>query len=72
MMDTMLIQVTNLNALKLLHELEELHLIKVLKNNVLPQRKLSQKYAGKLSGDIADKLQKYVAESRKEWDDRDI
>ena len=33
MENTMLIEVTNQKALKLLHELEELHLIKVLKEN---------------------------------------
>ena len=61
----MLIELTNQKAAKLLHELEELELIKVLKTN--GSAKLSEKYAGKLPSDIADALQEYVTESRKEW-----
>ncbi len=71
-MDTLLIQVTNQKALKLLHELEELHLIKVLRENIAPKKKLSEKYAGKLPSNIADELQKYVSESRAEWNNRNI
>ena len=36
-MDTMLIQLTNQKARGLLHELEELRLIKVLKQNIISQ-----------------------------------
>ncbi len=71
-MDTILIQVTNQKALGLIHELEELHLIKVLKENVHTSQKLSEKYAGKLPGDIADELQIYVTQSRNEWNNRSI
>ena len=69
-MDTMLIQLTNHRAAALLHELEELHLIKVLKENIQPRKKLSEKYAGKLPPDIADNLQKHITESREEWNKR--
>ncbi len=68
----MLIQITNQKAKKLLHELEELNLIKVLYKNVLSNQKLSEKYAGKLPSDIADKLQHYVTQSRNEWNNRNI
>jgi hypothetical protein len=45
--NTMLIQLTNQKALRLLHELEELRLIKVLKENIEPVKtKLSDKYKG--------------------------
>ena len=67
-MDTMLIQLTNQKAAKLLHELEELHLIKVLKENFSIPEKLSQKYAGKLPAGIADSMQEEISKSRKEWD----
>ena len=67
-MDTMLIQLTNQKAFKLLHELEELHLIKVLKQNFGSSKNLSEKYAGKLPSDVADELQKYVSQSREEWE----
>lgn len=66
-MDTMLIQLTNQKAAGLLHELEELHIIKVLKNNVPAEHNLSGKYAGKLPSTLADELQKYVDQSRQEW-----
>jgi hypothetical protein len=71
-MDTMLIQLTNQKAAGLLHELEELHLIKVLKQNVQTKHKLSEKYAGKLPSDVADELQSYVTQSRNEWNNRNI
>jgi hypothetical protein len=72
MMETLLIQITNQKAIGLIHELEELHLIKVLKGNVQPGQKLSEKYAGKLPSDIADELQNYVTQSRSEWNNRNI
>jgi hypothetical protein len=71
-MDTILIQVTNQKARGLLHELEELHLIKVLKENFGSKEKLSEKYAGKLPAEIADELQEYITQSREEWNNRNI
>jgi hypothetical protein len=45
--NTVLIQVTNPKAIGLLHELEELHLIKMLKANATTVKtKLSDKYKG--------------------------
>lgn len=71
-MNTLLIQVTNQNALGLLHELEELHLIRVLKENIHVKQKLSEKYAGKLPSEVADELQNYVTQSRDQWNNRSI
>lgn len=71
-MNTMLIQITNQKALGLLHELEELHLIKVLEENIENKEKLSAKYAGKLPSDVADELQNYVNESRNQWNNHSI
>jgi len=71
-MDILLIQVTNQKAIGLLHELEELHLIKVLKETLQPKQKLSEKYGGKLPAEIADELQNYVSQSREEWNSRSI
>jgi len=45
-METLLIQLTNQKAAGLLHELEELQIIKVLKKNVQTEQSLSKKYAG--------------------------
>lgn len=63
-MNTMLIQLTNQKAVKISFELEELCLIKVLKKNVISDQKLSEKYAGKLSKEFAEDLQKHISESR--------
>ena len=71
-MDTMLIQLTNQKAVGLLHELEELHIIKVLKESIADKPKLSDKYEGILSSNIAEELQKHLAESRNEWSKRII
>jgi uncharacterized protein YydD (DUF2326 family) len=69
MENTMLIEVTNQKAVGLLHELEELHLIKVLqKNTVINKQKLSEKYAGILTAEEADKFQDYLKQARSEWD----
>lgn len=67
-MDTLLIQVTNQKAIGLLHELEELHLIKVLKGNVSPPRiKLSDKYKGIISKEEGKELNEHVKQMRNEW-----
>ena len=67
-MQTVIVQLTHQKALKLLEELEELHIIKVLKKNISPDEKLSDKYAGKLSAELTDKLQKHILDSRSQWD----
>jgi hypothetical protein len=67
-MDTMLIQLTNQKAFKLLRQLEELNLIKVLKENFGEGQNLSKKYAGKLPVEVARDMQKYVSQSRGEWE----
>jgi hypothetical protein len=69
-METVLIQINNNKAYKLLEDLEDLHIIKVLKKTITPQQRLSEKYAGKLPSDIADELQDYVSQSRNEWNSR--
>lgn len=71
-METVLIQINNTKAYKLLEDLEDLHIIKVLKKSIEPQQKLSEKYAGKLPSDVADELQNYVTQSRNEWNNRSI
>jgi hypothetical protein len=67
MMETVLVQINNKKAYRLLEDLEDLHLIKVLKKSIQPQQKLSEKYAGKLQSEVAEELQNYVAQSRSEW-----
>ena len=71
-METVLIQINNDKAYKLLEDLEDLSIIKVLKKNIQPQQKLSEKYAGKLPADIADELQNQLTQIRSEWNNHVI
>ena len=71
-METVLVQINNNKAYRLLEDLEDLHIIKVLEKNIQPKQKLSEKYAGKLPADIADELQNYVTQGRNEWNNRSI
>jgi len=64
----MLIQLTNQKAAGLIRELEELHLIKVLKENIEPiQTKLSDKYKGSISKEEGKQLNDHINQMRSEW-----
>lgn len=66
--NTMLIQVTNQKAVGLIHELEELHLIKVIKDNIAPSKqKLSDKYKGIISKEQGKNLNEHIKQIRSEW-----
>ncbi len=67
-MDIVVIQVNSPKVMKILKNLEELHLIRVLKKESSHKTNLSEKYAGKLPLDIAEDLQKHIEQSRNEWD----
>jgi len=41
-METVLVQINNNKAYRLLEDLEDLHIIKVLEKNIQPKQKLSQ------------------------------
>nr|WP_294950112.1 hypothetical protein [uncultured Mucilaginibacter sp.] len=71
-METVLLQINNRKAYRLLEDLEDLNIITVLNKSVEPAQKLSEKYAGKLPADIADELQNFVSQSREEWNNRSI
>ena len=71
-METVLVQINNNRAYKLLEDLEDLHVITVLKKSIQSNQSLSEKYAGKLPADIADELQNYVAQSPNEWNNGSI
>lgn len=71
-METVLVQINNNKAYKLLEDLEDLNIIKVLKKSIEPTQKLSEKYAGKLPADVAQELQNFVTQSRDEWNNRAI
>lgn len=72
-METVLVQIKNNKAYKLLENLEELHILKVLKKSIHHTTpKLSEKYAGKIPAEIADELQDYVTQSREQWNSQTI
>jgi hypothetical protein len=71
-METVLLEIINNKAYRLLEDLEDLNIIKVLNKSKQPQQKLSEKYAGKLPSEIADQLQDYVTKSRNEWNNQSI
>lgn len=68
MENIMVIQLTNQKAAGLLHELEALHLIKVLKENIEPVKtKLSDKYKGFISKEEGQQLNDHIKQMRNEW-----
>lgn len=68
MNNTILIQITNEKALGLLHELEELQLIKVLTENVTPAKtKLSDKYKGIITKEQGREFNEHIKQMRSEW-----
>lgn len=72
-MDTVLLQINNDKAYKLIEDLEALHIVKVLKKTVQPKEKLSTKFAGSLnlSDEEYNNFQDSIKQSRNEWE-RDI
>ncbi|MVM41087.1 hypothetical protein GO730_30895 [Spirosoma sp. HMF3257] len=69
MENTLLIEVTNQKAIRLLYELEELNLIKVLTKNIAPSKpKLSDKYKGVFSKEDAQSFNDHAQSMRSEWD----
>jgi hypothetical protein len=67
-MDTMLIELTNQKATGVLHELEELNLIRIVRVNVAPVReKLSGKYRGMLTRREGVQLKDHINQMRDEW-----
>ena len=67
-METVLVQITNSKAYRLLEDLEDLHILKVLKKSILPQQKLSEKYKGVFSKEDAKDFNDHTQTMRKEWD----
>jgi pheromone shutdown protein TraB len=70
MPDTILIELTNKKAVKLLHDMEDLKLIKVLKENIglkSSKTKLSDKYRGIITKEQGRNLNEHIQQMRSEW-----
>lgn len=69
----MLIQLTNQKAIGLLYELQELQLIKVIQENIVPTKlKLFNKYQGILTEEQGQDLKAHVEHMRSEWDTQEV
>ncbi|MCK9271406.1 MAG: hypothetical protein WC271_10420 [Bacteroidales bacterium] len=66
-METALIKLTAPGTMKLLKELEAMKLLLILKTEHSEELHLSEKYAGKLPLQVAEKLQDHIENSRNEW-----
>jgi hypothetical protein len=67
-METVLIQINNIKAYKLLKNLEDLHIIKVLKKSIVSKQKLSEKYKGVFTEEDAKNFNEHTQTMRGEWD----
>lgn len=64
-METVLIQINDIKAYKLLESLEDLQIIKVLKKSNYDIQILSEKFGAKLHLEVADDIQEYITRSKK-------
>ncbi len=68
-MQTILVEIDNPNAFALLKDLEELKIIKIIKENFIVNKiKLSEKYKNVFSIEDAKSFDNHTNTSRKEWD----
>lgn len=65
-METVLIQINDIKAYKLLESLEDLQIIKVLKKSNYDVQSHSEKFGGKLHLEVADDIQEYIIRRREE------
>ena len=72
-METVLLQINNDKAYRLIDDLAALNIVKVLKKTSEPKKKLSDRFAGSLnlSDEDYNNLQNSITQSRNEWE-RDI
>ena len=66
-MRTITVELNTDKTLKLLKDLEELNLLRILTKDEVPAQRLCEKYAGKLPADIAMDLKKHIKLDREEW-----
>ncbi|RDC54822.1 hypothetical protein DU508_20200 [Pedobacter chinensis] len=72
-MDTILLEITNEKAYKLIQDLEALDIVKILEKSIKPKESLSKRFAGSLNltDQQYEEFQQHVIDSRNEWE-RDI
>ncbi len=71
-MKTVTVEIKNDIALTFLHNLESMHVLRVIEDKTTKtKQKLSERFAGCLSKERAEELQKELNQMRNEWE-RDI
>jgi hypothetical protein len=72
-MRTVIVELRNKNALRLLKDLELANIIRVLDNDTKTEKtKLSSKLRGAISKERAQELNEQLNQMRNEWTERDI
>ncbi|RYZ84596.1 MAG: hypothetical protein EOP06_17790 [Proteobacteria bacterium] len=67
-METLLIEVRDQKGMALLRDLEALQIIRVIDQKQSTKPKAADRFAGKLSAETAELLDKHIQQSRNEWD----
>lgn len=71
-MKTVTVEIKNDIAMSFLHNLESMHILRVIEDETAPvKQKLSERFAGCLSKERTEELQKELTQMRNEWE-RDI
>ena len=68
-MKTVTVEIKNDIALTILHNLESIHILRVIDDEAtLVKQKLSERFAGCLSKERTEELQKELTQMRNEWE----
>lgn len=68
-MKTVTVEIKDDIALTFLHNLERLHILRVIENKTtVNKQKLSERFAGCISKERAEELQKELTQMRNEWE----
>jgi hypothetical protein len=68
-MKTVTVEIKNDIAMAFLHNLESMHILRVIENKTVPNKqKLSDRFAGCLSTERTEELQKELTQMRNEWE----
>jgi hypothetical protein len=68
-MKTVTVEIKNDIALSFLHNLESMQILRVIENKTIKaKQKLSERFAGCLSKERAEELQKELTQMRNEWE----
>jgi hypothetical protein len=68
-MKTVIVEINNPKALNLLQELEDLNILRIVKESVIAKKmKLSEKYKGVFTKEDSKSFNEHTHTMRKEWD----